>query len=108
MQSNEEAVYEAIKAHFQTDKRRVRFLAMLIVALLKLADSSLAQWCLGINQTTQRESRFKRLQRFLGQFNFSARIYAQIVWLRYGQGKEVVLTLDRTEYKQRGEWILIP
>lgn len=85
----------------------MRFLAMLIIALLKLADSSLAQWCLAINQPTQRGSRFKRLQRFLSQFNFSARIYAQVIWLRYGQGKEVVLTLDRTEYKQRGQWIQI-
>lgn len=107
MQSNEQAVYDAIQAHFQTDRRRIRFLAMLIIALLKLADSSLAQWCLAINQPTQRGSRFKRLQRFLGQFNFSARIYAQVIWLRYGQGKEVVLTLDRTEYKQRGQWIQV-
>lgn len=107
MQSNEQAVYEAIQAHFQTDKRRIRFLSMLIVALLKLADSSLAQWCLAINQTTQRDSRFKRLQRFLGQFNFSARVYAQVVWLRYGQADQVVLTLDRTEYKQRGQWIQV-
>lgn len=107
MQSNEQALYEAIKSHFQTDQRRVRFLAMLIVALLKLADSSLAQWCLAINQTTQRDSRFKRLQRLLGQFNFSARMYAQIIWRRYGQDPEVVLTLDRSEYKQRGRWIQI-
>lgn len=92
MQSNEQAVYEAIKSHFQTDKRPhrrtgIRFLAMLIVALLKLADSSLAQWCLAINQTTQRSSRFKRLQRFLAQFNFSARILPKLSELRFGQGK---------------------
>ena len=93
MQSNEQAVYDAIKSHFQTDKRRIRFLAMLIVGLLKLADSSLVQWCLAINHNTQRDSRFKRFQRFLGQFNFSARLYAQVVWLRYGQAKEVVLTM---------------
>lgn len=105
MQSNEDAVYDAIKDHFQCDKRRIRFMALLIIALLKLADSSLAQWSLAINQTTLRASRLKRLQRFVSQFNFSARIYAQVVWQRYGQGKEVILTLDRTEYKQRGEWI---
>ena len=75
------------------------------MALLKLADSSLAQWSLAINQTTLRASRFKRFQRLVSQFNFSARIYAQVVWQRYGQGQTIVLTLDRTEYKQRGEWI---
>lgn len=105
MQSNEDAVYDAIKDHFQCDKRRIRFMALLIIALLKLADSSLAQWSLAINQTTLRASRLKRLHRFVSLFNFSARIYAQVVWQRYGQAKEVILTLDRTEYKQRGEWI---
>jgi len=105
MQSNEQSIYDAIAPHFHCDKRRTRFMAYLIVALLKLADSSLSQWSLAINQTTQRASGLKRLQRFLGQFRFSARIYAQLVWQRYGQTTEVVLTLDRTEYKQRGEWI---
>jgi hypothetical protein len=110
MQSNEDAVYDAIKDHFQCDKRPhrrtgIRFMALLIIALLKRADSSLAQWSLAINQTTLRSSRLKRLQRFFGLFNFSARVYAQVVWQRYGQGKEVILTLDRTEYKKRGEWI---
>ncbi len=49
MKSNEQAVYAAIKVHFQCDKRRIQFMALLIIALLKLADSSLAQWCLAIN-----------------------------------------------------------
>ncbi|MCY7356404.1 MAG: hypothetical protein LH609_02860 [Rudanella sp.] len=80
---------------------------MMIIALLKLADSSLAQWSLAINPNTQRASRFKRLQRFLGLFRFSARIYDQVIWHRYGQSDQVLLTLNRTEYKQRGEWIQV-
>ena len=105
MQSNEDALVEALKIHFSCDKRRIKFLALLIVSLLKLADSSLAQWALGINQPTLGSSRFRRFQRFLGQFRFSARLYAQVLWQRYGQGKEVVLTLDRTQYQQGKEWI---
>ena len=56
MQSNEDAVYDAIKDHFHCDKphRRTGFVSL---------------------------------------FNFPARIYAQVVWQRYGQGKEVILTL---------------
>lgn len=105
MQSNEAAVYDAIKTHFDCDKRRVKFIAYLIIALLKLTQASLAQWAIAINQPTQRLSRFKRLQRFLMQFQFSAKLYAQLVWQHYGQGKEVVLTLDCTEYQQGTVWI---
>ena len=79
MQNNEQALYNAIAQHFQCDKRRIEFIAYLIVALLKLANASLADWSLAINQPTQRASRYKRLQRFVGQFHFSARLYAQIV-----------------------------
>ena len=105
MQSNETAVYDAIKMHFDRDKRRIKFIAYLIVALLKLTDASLAQWAIAINQSTQRLSRFKRLQRFLMQFQFSAKLYARLIWQQYGQGKEVVLTLDCTEYQQGSVWI---
>lgn len=105
MQNNEDVVYDLIKDHFQCDKRRIHFVALLIVALLKLADSSLAQWSIAINQTTRRASRFKRFQRLVREFNFSARVYAQVVWQRYVQDQTIVLTLDRTEYKQRGEWV---
>ena len=105
MQNNEQAVYDAIVGHFSCDRRRVKFIAYLMVALLKLTNASLADWCLAINQPTQRSSRYKRLQRFMSQFRFSAQLYAQIVWQRYGQGREVVLTLDRTEYQQGQQWI---
>lgn len=105
MQRNEETLFQTLNPYFSADKRRIKFLAMLIVALLKLTNSSLAQWALAINQPTQRDARFRRLQRFLMQFRFSARLYAQIVWQRYGQGKELVLTLDRTQYRQGSHWV---
>lgn len=105
MQNNEQAVYDAIVQHFHCDRRRIKFIAHLLVTLLKLTNASLADWWLAINQPTQRNSRYKRLQRFMGQFRFSARLYAQVVWQRYEQGAEVVLTLDHTEYQQGQEWI---
>lgn len=105
MQSNEQALYNAMAPHFTCDKRRVQFLSCLLVGLLKLTSCSLAQWSRAINQPTQRSSRFKRLQRFLKSFRFAARLYARLVWSLYGQGQRVVLTLDRTEYQQGGQWI---
>lgn len=105
MQNNEHALYNAMQPHFPCDKRRVQFLSYLLVGLLKLTRCSLSEWSRAINQPTQRSSRFKRLQRFLKSFRFAARLYARLVWSLYGQGQQVVLTLDRTEYQQSGEWI---
>jgi len=107
MQRKEEEVYDAIQSHFACDKRRIKFIAYLIVALLKLTNCSLSEWSRAVSQSTQRASRYKRLQRFVGSFQFSARLYARLVWSLYGKQDKVVLTLDRTEYQMRGEWIQV-
>lgn len=107
MQINEQQVFDAIKIHFDTDKRRVKFISYLIVSLLKITTCALSEWSRAIAQPTQRASRYKRLQRFVSQFCFSSRIYARLVWSVFGQGKQVVLTLDRTEYQKRGQWIQV-
>ncbi len=107
MQSKEQQVFDAIKIHFDTDKRRVKFISYLIVSLLKITNCALSEWSRAIAQPTQRASRYKRLQRFVSQFRFSGRIYARLVWSVFGQGKQVVLTLDRTEYQMRGQWVQV-
>ena len=107
MQSKEQQVFVAIKIHFDSDKRRVKFISYLIVSLLKITTCALSEWSRAIAQPTQRASRYKRLQRFVSQFRFSGRIYARVVWSVFGQGKQVVLTLDRTEYQMRGQWIQV-
>lgn len=107
MQRKEQQVFDAIKTHFSADKRRVKFISHLIVSLLKITNCALTEGSRAIDQPTQRASRYKRLQRFVSQFRFSGRIYARIVWSVFGQDKRVVLTLDRTEYQMRGQWIQV-
>lgn len=107
MQSKEKAVYEAIKRHFTCDKRRVKFISCLIVSLLKLNECSLSEWSKGICLDVLLSSKYKRLQRLLCSFQFGQRLYFELVWSAYGQSQQVVLTLDRTEYKQRGQWVQI-
>ena len=107
MQRKEEEVYDGIQAHFSCDQGRIKFISHLLVALLKLTNCSLSEWSRAISQPTQRASRYKRLQGFVGQFRFSSRLYAQLVWSLYGQQAKVILTLDRTDYQMRGEWIQV-
>ena len=106
-QSKEQQVFDAIKIHFDTDKRRVKFISYLIVSFLKITTCALSEWSRAIAQPTQRVSRYKRLQRFVSQFRFSGRVCARVVWSVFGQGKQVVLTLDRTEYQIRGQWVQV-
>jgi len=107
MQSKEKAVFNAIKCHFTCDIRRVKFISCLIVSLLKLNECSLSEWSKGICLDVLLSSKYKRLQRLLCSFQFGQRLYFELVWSAYGQSEQVVLTLDRTEYKQRGQWVQI-
>ncbi|MDJ1480892.1 hypothetical protein QNI16_10400 [Cytophagaceae bacterium YF14B1] len=34
-------------------------------------------------------------------------LYAQLIWQVFGKEQQVYLTLDRTEWKQRGVWIQV-
>jgi hypothetical protein len=96
-----------LKKHFHCDKRRIRLIANLIIGLLKLRQSSLSMWCKTLAGERSLEAKYKQLQRFARFFRFSSKLYAGFIWQLYGQSKEVYLTLDRSEWKMRGEWVQV-
>ncbi len=53
------------------------------------------------------EAKYKQLQRFARYFRFSPCLYCKVIWQLYGQGKQVYLTLDRSEWKMRGKWVQV-
>ena len=107
MQNKEKEVFDAIKCHFTCDIRRVKFISCLIVSLLKLNDCSLSEWSKGVCLDIMLSSKFKCLQRLLCGLRFSQRAYFKLVWAAYGQSDQVVLTLDRTDYIQRGRTVQV-
>ena len=107
MQDIQEALFTQIKGHFCCDKRRVKLISNLIIGLLKLTQSSLSKWSKALPGEQQLEAKYKQLQRFARFFRFSPRLYAQVVWQLFGQEKVVYLTLDRSEWQMRGEWVQV-
>jgi len=107
MKDIESDLYEQIKVHFSCDKRRVKFISCLIVSLLKFTNSSLSKWSKAIKGEQTLDAKYKQLQRFARFFSFSPRIYAQLIWQIFGTENQLYLTLDRTEWKQRGVWIQV-
>ncbi len=107
MQDIQEALLAQMKGYFYCDKRRIRLISSLIIGLLKLTQSSLSQWSKALPGEQQLEAKYKQLQRFARFFRFSPRLYAQVVWGLFGQEKVVYLTLDRSEWKMRGQWVQV-
>jgi hypothetical protein len=101
------ALYAQIKAHFPCDKRRTELICKLIVGLLKLTQSGLSKWSKALPGEKDMEAKYKQMQRFARYFRFSPRLYSKVIWQLYGQGQQVYLTLDRSEWKMRGRWLQV-
>jgi hypothetical protein len=99
------ALFSQIKGYFCCDQRRIKLIAELIIGLLKLKQSSMAHWSKALPGDKELDSKYKQIQRFARFFRFSPRLYCQIIWSLYGQGQQVYLTLDRSEWKKRGKWV---
>lgn len=74
------ALFSQLKAHFCCDQRRIKLIADLIIALLKLNQSSVAQWSKALPGEKELDSKYKQIQRFARFFRFSPRLYCQIIW----------------------------
>jgi hypothetical protein len=107
MQDIHGMVLSQIQAFFACDQRRIKLISHLIIGLVKLTHSSLSQWSKALPGEQQLDTKYKQLQRFVRFFRFSPRLYAQVVWGLFGQEKVVYLTLDRSEWQMRGQWVQV-
>lgn len=107
MQDIQEALFAQMQGYFGCDKRRLKLISHLIIGLLKVTQSSLSKWSKALPGEQQLDTKYKQLQRFARFFRFSPRLYAQVVWGLFGQEKVVYLTLDRSEWQMRGEWVQV-
>lgn len=107
MQDAEHELKKQIEIQFDCDKRYIKLISRLIIALLKLSESNLSKWSKGMSGHTLLSSKYRCLQRFLSVFRFSGQLYFEVVWGIYGGEAEVFLSLDRTEWKMRGVWVQV-
>jgi hypothetical protein len=78
---------------------RVSFLALFPVALFRVKSVNLTQLSTGFIGTTQLESNYKRLQRFLSKFELDYGTLAQVVVNLMEIPQPWVLSLDRTTWE---------
>ena len=83
---------------------RVSFLALFLLALLKVKTVNLSELALGFEGRAKPESNYKRLQRFFRGFELNYEVIAKIVvsWMNIPQ--PWVLSIDRTSW-QLGKYV---
>jgi len=90
---------QALQPHLGWNKARVSFLAMFLLALLKVKTVNLSELSLGFGGLALPESNYKRLQRFFRGFDLDYTVIAKAVvsWMNIPQ--PWVLSIDRTTWE---------
>ena len=93
------ALRQALKPHLGWHGARISFLALFLLALLKVKTVNLKELAVGFEKNALIESHYKRLQRFFSKFELDYHQIARIVvhWLNIPQ--PWVLSMDRTTWE---------
>lgn len=100
MKNTEKVLKEELSQLFEGQSQRLTMLSKLIIAILKLGTISYSKLCLAINPLVKKSSNFKRIQRFMKEFNFSRKSYINFAWRLFSDSEKwVALSIDRTNWK---------
>jgi hypothetical protein len=89
----------ALKPHLKWHGARLSFLALFLIALLRVKTVNLVELSIGFKSQAKQESSYKRLQRFLREFNLDYYSMAKLVIEMMEIPEPWVLSLDRTQWQ---------
>ncbi len=90
---------QTLKPHLQWHGARLNFLALFLIALFRVKTVNLCDLATGFISNAKTDSNYKRLQRFLREFEFDYYEFAKLVVKMMNIPEPWVLSLDRTEWK---------
>jgi len=100
MKGTEKVLKEELSQVFDGHSQRLTMLSKLLLSILKLGTVSYSKLSIALNPLVKSSSNFKRIQRFMKQYNFCHKSYIQFVWKLFVESdKWVALTMDRTNWK---------
>lgn len=100
MKDTEKVLKDILSKHFAGQGQRLTMLSKLLISIIKMSSVSYAQLSLVLNPFVKRLSNFKRIQRFMKEYQFCRKCYIQFVWKLIVSDKQwVALSIDRTNWK---------
>jgi hypothetical protein len=88
-----------LKPHLKWHGARLSFLALFLIALFRVKTVNLVDLSIGFKSKTKKESNYKRLQRFLREFDLDYYDMAKLVIEMMEIPEPWVLSLDRTQWQ---------
>lgn len=89
---------ESLRPHLGWHGARLNFLALFIIALLRVKTVNMVELASGFRNQASQDSSYKRLKRFFHDFELDYAVIAQMVVSLMGIPQPWVLSLDRTEW----------
>ena len=89
---------QTLKPHLGWHGARLSFLALFLIALLRVKTINLTELATGFRSKAQTDSSYKRLQRFFRNFNLDYAVIARAIVSIMDIPQPWVLSLDRTEW----------
>ncbi|MEO0685934.1 MAG: IS4 family transposase [Cyanobacteria bacterium J06649_11] len=96
---NVSSLRETLKPHLKWHGARLSFLALFLIALFRVKTVNLVELSIGFKSKAKQESNYKRLQRFLREFEIDYYKIAKLVIDMMSIPEPWVLSIDRTEWK---------
>ncbi len=90
---------KTLKPHLKWHGARLSFLALFLIALFRVKTVNLVDLSIGFKSKAKKESSYKRLQRFLKEFDLDYYTMAKLVIEMMEIPEPWVLSLDRTEWQ---------
>jgi hypothetical protein len=90
-----------LQEHFRGDLNlaRVKLICLFIMALCKIKTINYDRLASGFDTSVNKNSSYRRIQRFMKEFDFPMRIVSFLIFNLLPQKKNLVLVLDRTNWK---------
>jgi len=90
---------QTLQVHFAWEERRVKFLTMFVIGVLKMRTVSLSHLAIVLNPLVRQESNYRRIQNFFQKYSFDVDSLGRFLLSILRSGEKIILTLDRTNWK---------
>jgi len=85
--------------YFQCSYNRIDFIARFVLSLIQVKDVNLTQIATSLNPDKSITTNYRRIQRFISGFSFECEMVLRFVLEHLPKQEELVLCLDRTNWK---------
>jgi len=93
------ALEQILVQYFQSSKNRIDFIAKFVMSLIQVKSVVLSDIASSLNGAYSKETNYQRIQRFMRGYSFDLEEIARFVLEQLPKQEQLVLTLDRTNWK---------